>query len=136
MMRSWSWGAFFLTLHLSAGIAGAGPSDGILLTVDPGASPDEVVLTWTGNQPTFQVFRSATPVSLTAPVKLHEETDNRTWSEIPPPDGILYYEVGRKPDPLATIVLGAPDRILLTGTVVGPAGFFPGEVLVEGNLIT
>jgi 5-methylthioadenosine/S-adenosylhomocysteine deaminase len=37
----------------------------------------------------------------------------------------------------ATIVrAGAADKILLRGTVIGPSGVYPGEVLIEGNLIT
>ena len=35
-----------------------------------------------------------------------------------------------------TIVVGAPDRILLTGTVVTPDTSFDGQVLVEGDLVT
>ncbi len=38
--------------------------------------------------------------------------------------------------PPATITPGAPDRILLRGTVVAPTGPFDGEVLVEGTDIT
>ncbi|CAN5917836.1 hypothetical protein BH11MYX3_BH11MYX3_28260 [soil metagenome] len=35
-----------------------------------------------------------------------------------------------------TITLGAPDRILLLGTIVTPETILDGQVLVEGNLIT
>ncbi|HEV8337037.1 MAG TPA: hypothetical protein VGR67_11505 [Candidatus Polarisedimenticolia bacterium] len=53
-----------------AGNARADASDGILLTVDPGSSPGEVALSWTGNQPTFQVFRATNPASITDPSNL------------------------------------------------------------------
>jgi len=137
-MRSRALKAASLCLLLlgSGGDVRAGASDGILLEVDPGPGPDDVVLSWAGNQPTFQVFRSGSPVSLTDPSNLAGETDLRTWAETPPPGDLFYYEVDRKPDPPATMILGAPDRILLTGIVVRPSDFFEGEVLVEGNLIT
>ena len=35
-----------------------------------------------------------------------------------------------------TITIGAPDRILLSGTIVTPETILDGQVLVEGNLIT
>ncbi|HEY4244708.1 MAG TPA: amidohydrolase family protein [Kofleriaceae bacterium] len=47
--------------------------------------------------------------------------------DAPPPDA---------PPDGPTIMVGAPDRILLLGTVVTPATTFDGAVLVEGNLIT
>jgi len=45
---------------------------------------------------------------------------------------------GAAPEPglPATLTPGAPDRILLVGTVVTPDAAFDGEVLVEGNLLT
>jgi 5-methylthioadenosine/S-adenosylhomocysteine deaminase len=137
-MRSWTWRTAYLLLVflLPAGESRAAPADGILLTVDQGLSPDEVILSWTGNQPTFEVYRASNPASVTDPSNLQGQTDSRTWTETPPPGDIFFYEIVRKADPPATIILGASDRILLQGTVVGPAGFFAGEVLVESNLIT
>jgi 5-methylthioadenosine/S-adenosylhomocysteine deaminase len=121
---------------LSPRSVSADTDDGILLSLQPGGDSTEVVLTWTGNQPTFQVFRATGPQAVTDPANGLGETTDRVWTDVPPAGGVFYYEVTRKPDPPATVVLGLPDHILLTGTVVGPGGFFGGEVLVEGNLIT
>src|SRR5213593_4351747 len=118
--RPWEAASALVLLLGMAGNSRAVASDGILLTVDPGSSPDEVALTWTGNQPTFQVFRATNPASVTDPSDLVVETDARAWIETPPLGDIFYYEIARKPDPSATIILGAPDRILLAGTIVGP----------------
>ena len=111
-------------------------TDGIALSVARGAGVDEINLEWTGNQPTFQVYRSTAAASVTDPANLLVETGSRTLVDSPPPGDLFFYVILRKPDPPATMVDGAADRLLLAGTVVGPAGPFEGEVLVEGNLIT
>src|SRR2546427_3497073 len=120
--RPWETASALVFLLGMARNARADASDGILLTVEPGSSPDEVALSWTGNQPTFQVFRATNPASVTGPSNLVIETDARAWIETPPLGDLFYYEIARKPDPPASIVLGVPDRILLAGTVVGPVG--------------
>ena len=49
-------------------------------------------------------------------------------------DGAVDTTVFTGPDP--TIIVGAPDRILLRGTIVTPEVVVEGEVLVEGSLLT
>ncbi len=82
------------------------------------------------------MYRDPDPGGLTNPANLLGEGDGRVWTDVPPPGNVFYYEVTRKPDPPAAVVLGFPDHLILAGTVVGPAGFFEGEVLVEGNAIS
>jgi 5-methylthioadenosine/S-adenosylhomocysteine deaminase len=57
--------------------------------------------------------------SIDAPLDVHDASDSG-------PDGGLP----------ATVTVGAPDRILLLGTIVTPDVSFDGQVLVEGSLIT
>ena len=120
-----------LTVLLASSPALAAEID---LTVTHGAGPDEAVLQWAGDQPIFEVYRSAT-LPVVAPANLALETTSRTATDATPGD-LIFYQVVRKPDPPATVTDGVETRILLAGTVVGPAGPFEGEVLVEGNLIT
>jgi 5-methylthioadenosine/S-adenosylhomocysteine deaminase len=64
----------------------------------------------------------------------------RQASEIPPDTGRFGEVFDARPDTIddgsPTIVVGAPDRILLLGTVVTPDVAFVGSVLVEGDTIT
>jgi hypothetical protein len=120
---------------LLAAAGAAGGADGITLSIAPGPGPSDATLAWTGSQPVFEVFGAPDPAAAGNPATKIGETEARSFVDAAPAAGILYYVVGRKPDPPAAITPGAEDRILLTGTVVGPGGPFEGEVLVEGNLI-
>jgi 5-methylthioadenosine/S-adenosylhomocysteine deaminase len=126
---------FAMSILLAVLASPALAADLIDLTVLPGAASEEVALQWTGDQPIFEVYRSMNPASVASPTNLLAETTSRTIDDASPGD-LLFYQVVRKPDPPATITEGVETRILLIGTVVGPAGPFEGEVLVEGNLIT
>jgi cytosine/adenosine deaminase-related metal-dependent hydrolase len=135
-MRRWN-APFCLLLCLApAARLAAQPSDGITLTLVPGPDPLEVTLEWTGGQPDFEVFRSADPAMIFDSGSRLGETSSRIWVDLPGPDGVVYYAVAPKDPPDATIVPGAPDRVLLSGTVAAPDGPFEGEVLIEGPLIT
>ena len=120
---------------LAGGHARAETQDAINLQLSRGPASQQVTLSWTGNQPTFEVYRSANPGSITDPANKLGETNTRAWKDLFPPDTVFYL-VTRKPDPAAAIIPGAEDRKLLSGTVLAPSGPLEGEVLVEGNLIT
>ncbi len=111
-------------------------ADGIELTVTPGPVAGALVLQWTGNQPVFEVYRSPAAASVADLANLQAETAARTYMDAALAGDLLFYLVARKPDPPARMIDGAEDRILITGTVLGPAGPFEGEVLVEGTSIT
>jgi RHS repeat-associated protein len=70
--------------------------DGISLLLHHGATPANVVLTWTGGSPAYEVFRSATPASVVTASNRLGETNDATWTDVPPPGGIQYYEVRLK----------------------------------------
>jgi hypothetical protein len=56
----------------------ASPFDGMTLTVSRTPVPESVNLVWTGGQPIFRVYRSATRQGVTDPVNLIGTTDIRT----------------------------------------------------------
>ena len=92
----------------AASPADAPPDDGIALTVSQGPLPGEVDLQWTGGQPTFEVFRSATPDNVIQPDHKLGETDDPRWLDGPAAGDILYY-----------VVTGGLDRVppTITATV-------------------
>ena len=58
--------------------------DGIQLQVGRGAGPQEVTLSWTGNQPTFEVYRGGQAATVADPANKLGETVARAWSDLPP----------------------------------------------------
>lgn len=112
-------------------------ADALSLSATQGPAIQDLTLEWTGDQPTFQLYRSTTPLAVAQPGNLLLETADRTFvdPEIPA-SGAFFYLITRKPDPPPSIIDGSETRVLLAGTVVGPTGPFVGEVLVEGTLIT
>ena len=67
--------------------------DGIMLTVNPGLNPGEVLLEWTGGQPFFEVFRSTDASVVIADANKLGETSVRFWVDTPPLATIHYYEI-------------------------------------------
>ena len=128
--------AFLLFVIFSTSGPAVQAADGITLGVSTGPGPQDLTLEWTGGQPTFEVYRSTAAVAVTDPANKLGETDGRTWIDAPPSGDLFFYRIAPKAGPPATITPGAADRLLLSGTLVVPGGFFAGEVLVEGNLIT
>jgi cytosine/adenosine deaminase-related metal-dependent hydrolase len=107
------------------------------LSAAQGPAIQDVTLAWSGDQPIFQLYRSTIASSVAQPGNLLTETVDRTFVDPEVPvSGAFFYLISRKPDPPPSIVDGAETRVLLKGTIVGPAGPFAGEVLVEGNLLT
>jgi protein involved in polysaccharide export with SLBB domain len=84
-----------LCVAAAGGALAAGPGDGVRVTVTQGPGPGEITLTWTGGQPTFEVFRSNSPVDVANPANKLGETSDRTWIDAPPPGAIFYYQVTR-----------------------------------------
>jgi len=68
--------------------------DGVALRLLKGPGGGDVTLNWTGGQPTFDVFRSASPQNVTDPSNWVYSCTERTWSDSPPPGGIHFYKVG------------------------------------------
>jgi len=119
-------------LAIALPVRAADPADGVTLSVAYNKPTATVTLSWTGSQPDFGVFRSSTPPAITAPASAVGVTSSRSWPD-PAPGTVAYYRVTSAQ---GTVTAGASDRLLLRGTVVAPSGFFEGEVLVEGNLLT
>jgi outer membrane protein assembly factor BamB len=71
----------------------AGDVDGMALSVAYGPNPGSVVLTWTGGQPDFSIYRSGSPFLVLDPASLIGVSVVRTWSESPPPERISYYKI-------------------------------------------
>lgn len=110
----------------------ADPADGVGLTVAYDKPSASVTLSWVGSQPDFEVFRSSAAGTVTAPANSLGVTSARSQVDIGP-GSLAFYRVTSAP---GTVASGAPDRMLLSGTIVGPTGFFEGQVLVEGNVMT
>jgi len=69
------------------------PPDGVDLTLVPGPGAGEMSLSWTGGQPTFEVYRSPFAPGIEMPSNKLGETDLRDWLDVPPASDILYYRV-------------------------------------------
>jgi hypothetical protein len=80
------------------------PADGVQLTVALDAGNGAVVLAWTGGQPTFSVYRSATPDDLTNPGNLLGETSDREWPDTPLAGQAQFYRV------TSPCVIDPPER--------------------------
>ena len=97
MNRQSTWAkihVLLLTLLAAAFLApGAFAQDGVDLRVDPGAMPGELSLTWTGGQPTFEIFRAATPENVVDPLNKIGETTGNSFVDTPPPGTLWFYVV-------------------------------------------
>lgn len=88
-------------LFAALSIAGAtSADDGILLTVDLDPATSETILTWTGGQPAFDVFRAPNPITLTDRSHHLGLATGWTWTDAPPalgPGDLDYYLVLQAP---------------------------------------
>ncbi len=66
------------------------PLDGIALTVNRGVG-GTVVLTWTGGEPTYKIFRSTAPQTVTTAGNERTETSGMTYTDPTPDDAPLFY---------------------------------------------
>ena len=92
MFRSSTLVLFLLLLAGFPSIAAA-QGDGILLSIEPGRTPGDVELVWTGGQPPFRVFRSPEAASVTSPAKQLGQTSNRLWTDSVPAADLSFYRV-------------------------------------------
>lgn len=69
------------------------PQDDILLTVTPGPASGQIVLSWTGGLPLFNIFRSPTVPVLITPANNLGSTNSPGWFDAPPAGNIFYYEI-------------------------------------------
>ena len=67
--------------------------DGVTLMIGKGASAGEVVLNWTGGDPTYSVYRSPTAAAVTAPSSLLVQTSALSLADLPPAGGIVFYRI-------------------------------------------
>jgi hypothetical protein len=99
----------------------ADTNDGITLLLHHGATPANVVLTWSGGSPAYEVYRSASAATLVASANKLGETDDSTWADVPPTGGVQFYEVRLKSNhpPVLTAIGNktAPMGQTLTFTV-------------------
>ena len=79
----------------------AASPDGVNLAIDKGSTLDDIILSWTGGQPVFGVFRSLNPDEVTDPLNKLSETEERSWIDRPPTTGLHYYIITSPciPDP-------------------------------------
>src|SRR5262245_47758818 len=75
------------------GVCEAGADDGIILTVNYAATPGGTALTWTGGSPVFEVYRSTNPALVVAAANKLGETNDSSWTDVPPPGGVHFYKV-------------------------------------------
>ena len=71
----------------------ASDTDGVLLAIGYGHSAGGVVLDWTGGQPDFSIYRSTNRQLVVDSGNLIGESSVRSWSDLPPPGTLFYYEV-------------------------------------------
>jgi hypothetical protein len=63
------------------------------MIANPGPGSGELVLTWSGGQPVFEIFRGTDPSTLTDPGNMIGETTGREWTDTPPTADIFYYYI-------------------------------------------
>ncbi len=76
--------------------AAAQTPSGAVLAVDKTSDPASVQLTWSAGQPTFEVYRSATPDDVLDPAHLIGGTVARAWVDTPPPGSSFHYRLGTR----------------------------------------
>jgi len=67
--------------------------DGVGLSVARGTGSGDVSLSWTGGEPSFHVYRSASPVQVVQPSNHLGDTTQRGWSDTPPSGAIFFYVI-------------------------------------------
>src|SRR5262245_29903275 len=65
----------------------------IVLTVRHGPGPLDVTLEWTGGSAPYEIFRSIDMKDVCQPQNTLAITDVRTWADLAPPAGFVYYRV-------------------------------------------
>ena len=84
-----------LTAVIAAAVAlpalAAAP-DGLVLTVSRGSGA-AVTLRWNGTIPTYTVFRSTTPATVTDPANKLGNTSGNLWFDTPPAGSVFFYAV-------------------------------------------
>ncbi len=82
----------FLAVWMAvAFLAASQAQDGVTVRVAKTATPGSVSLTWTGGEPTFQVYRSTDKTNVVAPANKLGDTQDRTWADAPPVATVQFY---------------------------------------------
>ena len=68
-------------------------TDPVLLLLDRGPGPGEVVLSWVGRMPPFSIYRSEDPSAVIGPANLLGVTSGSVWVDVPPRAGLQFYLV-------------------------------------------
>jgi len=108
------------TLMFPPGPARAG--DGIELGVQRGPGALEVTLEWSGGAGPYRVYRSAQPAGLAQPPNLLGTTAAASWTDVPLPADVYYYQVAAAPT-------GAAPAI----TSIAPSGASFGDLITIGG---
>lgn len=87
------------------------------LTVDTGATPDEITLVWVGGAPTYHVYRGAEAANLVNPDNKIYSTLATAFTETPPPGAVWFYRVESTADCLqptidAHVASDTPNSVL------------------------
>ena len=82
-----------LAVSVAAAVRAVRAEDGIVLMVQQGHSPGQVILSWSGPGNTFDVHRGTTPPVPTDPETRLDTTASLQWSDQPPDVPIQYYTV-------------------------------------------
>jgi alpha-tubulin suppressor-like RCC1 family protein len=83
-----------LAFLASGSAARADHVDGMTLTLRHGTVPSAVTLDWTGGQPTFSIYRSASKQNVVAAPNLIGTSSLRTFDDTPPAGAVFFYEIG------------------------------------------
>jgi len=92
-----------LILWIPAAASLSPAQDGIELTVEKGPGAEEVTLLWTGGVSPWEVFSSADPAAVGAPLSRLGETTGDSWNDSPPIARVIFYRVnacGVPPNPV------------------------------------
>lgn len=98
--------------------------DGILLNMEKGPESSNVTLSWSGKEPTFEVYRSANPQTVFGPIHKVGETQAFQWIDAPPDGELLFYKVGSRP--------AIFDDLLPAATEL--AGFMETNRILDNNI--
>jgi len=93
-----------LAASFTCQITNAGAADGVQLSVKKGPAAGDLTLTWTGGQPTFDVYRSTSAAGLVAPGNLVTSTSARTLTTPEGTDTISFFLIG------SPCVIDLPER--------------------------
>ena len=76
---------------VSLTLVAARSADPVVLTVDKGPGPDEVTLSWSAGEGTFEIFRSTQAPNLLDPANKLGETVERILTDSPPPEETIFF---------------------------------------------